>query len=178
MSLVSNLTYKQKLKLLSIFILPILFICYKLAFANTIQEYKKYREYLNQNTSLNNSENSLSALNAKKQAIETFLKEYELDTLNTNKNLIAVVTNFCNENRLEFKEYKPLNIFHVQELPVFTRAVTVEGDFIKCLQLVYALENENPVGHVSSVQYKTYEDVQTKAVRLNCTLYIQNIVSQ
>jgi hypothetical protein len=178
MSLLSNLTYKKKLKVLGILTIPILVVCYKLAFSNTILEYKKYKEYVTQNAGTNNSENSLTALNSKKAAIEALLKQYELDTLNTNKNLISVVTNFCNENRLDFKEYKPLNIFHVQELPVFTRAITVEGDFIKCLQLVYALENELQVGRVSSVQYKTYEDPQTKALRLTCTLYIQNIVSQ
>jgi hypothetical protein len=173
----NQLSYKQKLRLLGISVLPLLFLCYKFAFAKTVSEYKTYTLQNRHSLSADTTHVSFASLETKKIQIENILKEYELDTLSTNKNLITAVTGFCEENQLDLKEYKPINVADIDSIKLVTRSVVVEGDFIKCVQLVYALENEYQVGRVSSVNYKTYTDLKSKSTRLTCTIYIQNIIN-
>jgi len=165
------------LRLLGVSILPLLFVCYKLSVSKTIAEYKLYKTNLENELTISSANNSALSLEKRSQQISQFIKIYSLDTLNDNKSLLNFVTEFCNDNRLQLKEYKPLDVSKYDSISVLTRQVTVEGEFLNCLQLAYALENQINAGRVSAATYKSYIVPKDKTVRLNCTLYVQNVIN-
>ena len=172
----ASLLNKQKLKLLGLSIVPVLLICYKLAFTRTLEAYSEHRNHIQSQQVLDASFTSASMVAAKQGQINRFLSTFILDTADARKNLLFVVTSFCNENRLKLKEYKPLGTRMASGQKMVTRMVTVEGDFIKCLQFVYTLEKRMQVGRISSVYYKTFNNLKDHTIQLNCTIYVQNLV--
>jgi hypothetical protein len=176
MKLLANLTYKQKLKLLAISILPVIIICYKLSIANTIAEYQTYKQYSNNHQSGDELNTSYQRLQEKNKRISQILERYKLDTVMASKNLLPVVTEICYDYHLQLKEFKPIGIAETDNMKLLTRTLTVEGDFFSCLNLVHALETQYQVGRVSSVGYKTYTDVKDKNLKLTCTLFVQNLI--
>jgi len=174
--MLNKLPYKQKLKWLGIVILPILLVCYNLAISNTLSEYKLYKQNKILAEDLRNSANGASSLLSRQEQITEYLKSYSLDTLNEKRNLLQIVTGFCNDNQLQLREYKPLEISESGGLKLLTRVVTIEGPFLNCVQMVYALETQYKAGRISSVYYKSYRNPNDKTVRLQCTIYVQNII--
>jgi|GEM_PF-2509557 len=172
----SNLTYKQKLKGLGIFAVLMIIICFRLAFSATLGEYTLYKTQ-KENLAFQNS-SSLHAKNIslKGNYISSTLDNYLLDTLDNAKNLLAVVSAYCDKNKLELKEYKPLGKKDYDSLHILTRVVTVEGSFIECLKLNYQLETQNNCGRIGSVLYKSYINPKDKSIYLNCSIYLQNII--
>jgi hypothetical protein len=172
-----NLSYKQKFKLLIIVSIVAVFLCYLLAVRRTIEAYSKYTQMAATNESLEASPLTVDELQNSNKKVNALFDQFILDTLQSDKNLIAVASNYCKTNGLELKEYKPVNIAANDSIEVLTRTITIEGGFVKCLKLLYVLETGKKVGKVSSVEFKSYTDPQDKKVRMDCTIYIQNLIS-
>lgn len=170
------LPYQKKLKFLGWAILPVLLICYKLAFARTIAEYRLYKQHSTVTEEMSTANGAANKLQAKNKQLDTLLHQYTLDTLHQNRNLLEIVSEFCHDYPLRLKDYKPLPVFKADSMTVLTRTLTVEGEFINCLYLVYALEQQYQAGRVSSVHYKTYEEPTDHTKQLLCTIYVQNIL--
>jgi hypothetical protein len=172
----ARLPYKKKLKLLAWGLLPVLFICYKLAVSPTIMEYRLFTRNSGLLAGQNISSGDIATrLHSKHKQLDGILDRYMLDTVNQARNLLTIVTTVCNQNSLQLKEYKPLYINNTDSLKILTRMLTVEGKFSDCLQMVYALEKQYHAGRVSSVHYKTNKISGDKILQLLCTIYIQNI---
>ncbi len=77
---------------------------------------------------------------------------------------------------MRLKEYKPYGFSHEDSLSVLTRVVTVNGAFVPCLKFLYALEKLRQLGRISATEFKTYKDPQDKKLKLDCTIYIQNLI--
>ena len=175
--MLKNLSYRQKLKYAGLLAIVILFLCYKISFSKTVEQYNTYRHY--QAASLGNTSdlNSLQLLQAKNNSLDEILGRFVLDTLDQGKNLLGIVSSFCDENDLRVKEYKPNPPVQRDSLQILTRTITVEGSFIACLKLVNHLETQSAPGRVSAVQFKTYSNAARSETFLNCTIFIQNIIT-
>jgi len=176
MKRLSRLTYQQKFKILIGLTFPILFICYKAAFANTVTVYKKYHELKATSLQINDANMNFLQLQVKQEQLEAFLNAYRLDSTNT-KDLLGIVSEYCSDNQLVLKEFKPLGQFPYDSIPILTRTFTVDGRFINCLKLVHHLENQIEPGRISSVHFKTVGSPEQQETKLNCTLFIQNLIN-
>lgn len=170
------MTHKKKLKLLGVATPLVLLLCYRLGISKTIDQYHAYQENNASELEYKASVSESRKLQAKQQTLDAFFSAYRLDTLSSARNLLTIVTNFCNEHQLRLREYKPVKTSAEGSLVVLTRSVTVEGAFTECVQLVYALERKYQAGRVCAVSYAAYTDAQSKQQKLSCTLFIQNII--
>jgi hypothetical protein len=59
-----------------------------------------------------------------------------------------------------------------------TAQLTVEGDFIPLLKLIYFLETDYSVGKVVAVGFKTSKERRTRKRKLNTTIYLQNVKAE
>lgn len=170
-------SYKQKLKMLVIAAVILLLLCYRFSVSRTIAEKRAYKEQKQAAGLQEGNVVSLQLLESKNRMLNKMLEQFVLDTLDESKNLLGIVSNYCNEHELDLKEYKPNPVNQADSLKILTRNITVEGSFRDCLQLVYNLETKYKAGRVSSVIYKSFEDPSTAKTYLNCTIYVQNIIS-
>lgn len=174
--MLATLSNKKKLKLLGFALVPVLFLCYKLAISKTITEYRTYKTNMVNEQQAGASMNAGTVLKNRQKELDLLLANYTLDTLNSNKSFLTVVSEFCRDNGLELREYKPMGVSPGNPVKFMTRSVTVEGPFINCLQLVYALETQYQAGRVSSVLYKSATDPKDESVSLSCTVFVQNLI--
>jgi hypothetical protein len=168
-----NITYQKRLKWLFIAFILVFWMCYKFAIKKTIIEFNKSRENDSQIIKPASETNSLMLTN---QRLQHIISKYEVDTNKLQNDLLAFVTNFCYDNQLKLKDFKPMGVIQKNDFNILTRMICVEGNFVNCLHLIYALEVLEKIGRVSSVLYKSYVDGQEKNMNLICTIYIQNII--
>jgi hypothetical protein len=170
-----HLSYQHKLKWLGISILPILLICYQLAIKKTIREYQTYRAFAGQSAAMSTT-SVLADLTDRKTSMLALYDRFSLDTFATDKNLLSIAGAFCKSHELMLKEYRTVGLGKLDSTRVLTRIMTFEGHFIPGVKFIYELEKQRTAGHVSSVQFSTIEDRQTKSTKLDLTLYIQNLI--
>jgi hypothetical protein len=172
-------TYKQKLKGLGIIALLALILCWQLAISKTVREYGLYRQSFESGGGDPNEQSvtALQTLRNREAAVMAVYNRFRLDTLDTEKNLLSIAGNFCKTNDLRLKEYRPFAESRYDSIPVLTRVVTVEGRFIQCLKFLFELEKVKSAGRVSAVEFRSYKDTRDKVQRLECTIYIQNLLT-
>jgi hypothetical protein len=169
------LSYKQKLKALGFAVIPVLFLCYELSIKRTVQECEKYRQASGSADRVG-SASSIAELYGRQAKVEGLFNRYMLDTLAFEKNLLSIASNYCRDNALTLKEYRTVSLATSDSIQVLTRVLTVEGHFIPDMKLVYDLETKRLAGRISSVVFQSVVDHQDKSTRLNCTLYVQNLI--
>ncbi len=172
----TNLTYQKKLRLLGIGTLLFLLICYRFSIAPTIEERNFYKKNRQLSETINNYLLPRQSTSTSIQKINSAFGQFLLDTLDNSRNLLSLVGRYCNENELQLKEYKILSLNNSDSIPVITRLVTVEGAYINCLKLIYALENKHNAGKISSVLFKSYTLANNKTTYLQCSIYTQNLI--
>jgi len=166
---------RKKLKALWIGALLMIFVCYSFSFSKTIQQYKIYRQSKNILSDGNEGYDILS-LEQKNRVLNEVVDQYILDTADNSKNLLSIVARLCNENEVILKEYKPTTFTVPDSIRLLTRSLVLEGTFKNCLKLVYSLETQSKIGHVSSLLFKSYTNPTETKTTLNCTVYVQNIL--
>lgn len=178
--MLDRFTYKQKLKGLGVVALLALLLCWQMALSKTIREYAAYRQSLEKVGGYPNGQSvtALQELRSREAAITVLYNRFLLDTLATEKNLLSIAGNFCKANDLRLKEYRPLARSLNDTIPVLTRVITVEGGFIRCLKFLFHLEKVTAAGRVSSVEFRSYKDTRDKVQRLECTIYVQNLLTK
>ncbi len=94
---------------------------------------------------------------------------------NVQQQLLGIVTDYCQKRDVVLREF-PKTIQKTQEdYLVETNIFTVEGDFIKLLELVYLLEQKSRIGKIASVNFLSKKDFKTKSLALTATIYLQNV---
>lgn len=171
----AKLSYRQKLRYLGIGAILLLVICYRFSISKTIAEYSAYAAYEG-SAALMPGVQADRVLEEKEGKLNKLLDQFVLDTLDNSKNLLSIVSSYCDDHELVLKEYRPQNLSPTDTLRVLTRTVTVEGRYINCLQLVHALETKYKAGKVRSVLFKSNTNANHSQTVLYCTLYIQNLI--
>jgi hypothetical protein len=175
-------TYKQKLKWLGAGAVLILILCYALAIQKTIREYSRYEKYDEAAGQAATpgmsgmSGMSVQEWRSREEQVGRLYTRYVLDTMQSDRNLLSVASNYCKGNNLQLKEYKPVNFSMTDSTQVLTRVVTVEGGYIACLKFLFTLETGKNAGRVSAAEFRSFMDTQDKKTKLDCSVYIQNLI--
>jgi hypothetical protein len=174
--MLKNISYRKKLRFLWIGTILMAIICYSFSISKTVDQYKIYHQ--NKDLAVKGNERyMIETLKEKNKILDETLDRFLLDTADNSKNLLATVAGFCDQNNITLKEYKPASFMGTDSVKLLTRSITLEGKFIDCLRLVYSLETGSKIGRISSVLFKTYVNPGETKTNLNCTVYIQNIIS-
>ena len=92
--------------------------------------------------------------------------------------LLEAVTQYVQENELVLKDFPQPYLITDKGYITKTAKVTVEGDFIRLLKLIYFLESDYNVGKVVAVDFKTTKELRTRKRKLNTIIYLQNVKTQ
>ncbi len=123
---------KNKLKLMAAGGILLLIVCYKFSISRTIDEYKQYQQYISNNQQMSAEDQSFRQLIEREKDKKGLFEQYGLDTLDNTRNLLSLVGNFCQQNQLTLKEYKPFPVSPADSLKILTRYVLVEGRYVDC----------------------------------------------
>lgn len=173
----SELNYKTKFKLFWITAALIIFVSYHVAFSKTVELYQDCRKLAGEIAQLEQVRESLPLLKEKGLNLDRQLSFYALDTLDPEKNLLQVASEFCSKRGLRIKQYYLLNLVEQDSIKTLSRLISLEGSFTSNLQLLYNLETKKRTGKIVSAEFQSYVDNLDKNLKLTCTLYIENLIS-
>jgi hypothetical protein len=174
-----KITYKQRLlyALIGGFIFSI--VVYNVALADTITLAQKNSDF---------KEQIAKNIDAPEQVIITKQKIKRIEQLvGTNKDygaidihqlLLESVTGYVQQNSLILKDFPQPYVVTSDGYVTKTAQLTVEGDFIPLLKLIYFLEKDYSVGKVVAVDFKTFKELRTRKRKLNTTIYLQNVKAE
>jgi hypothetical protein len=151
-----------------------MFICYRFSIRETIKQFKRYEEFQKNEVQTG----SMGNLDYKRidDSLHFIFGRYLLDTLHPDKSLIHNIGSYCLDSNLLIVDYKPVSESKTG-IKVLTRQVIVQGSFNHCLDLIYFLEHNDQVGRVEATKFWSILDNKDKIIRLNCSIYIQNITN-
>lgn len=172
----NKFSYEEKLKVLGVLAVLLLIICVKFPFYQTLQEYRRFKVQ-KENVTVQNHPLRDGSNDGKSSRIDLVLNRYALDTADNAKNLLGIISSYCQKHDLRLKEYRPLGKREVYGRTVLCRMVTFEGSFAECLKVNYELETQYECGRIGSVWYKSYFNPADKSTHLNCIFYILNVTN-
>lgn len=171
----STLPYKKKILLLRAASVLVVLLVYFYGISPTIKEFNAYKENSRKVIAL--QANPYMKISGELRKVKQVLDNISSDSSAIVLNSLNYLTQYCKDNQLKLAEYKPLAPLLHQALAVTTRKVTVEGGFIPLVRLLYDLETQQHYGMLSSVYFKTTEDLNNQKITLNCTFYLQNLIN-
>jgi len=170
-----NLTYRKKNKWLVVGLILFAFFSYKMAFQNTISVYSDVQKLEAQLRLAQDAPQKVNQLRQQMMSIDHVLGTSQRADTNVQQQLLGIVTDYCQKRDVVLREF-PKTIQKTQEdYLVETNIFTVEGDFIKLLELVYLLEQKSRIGKIASVNFLSKKDFKTKSLALTATIYLQNV---
>jgi len=173
-----KITYQQKL--LYTLIAGALFsiVIYKLALSKTIHLAIKNNE-LQQQIALNqDAPKQIEEVSQKIKKIEQLVGDKEGNERDIHQLLLESVTGYVQQNGLILKDFPQPFVISENGYITKTAQLTVEGDFVPLLKLIYFLENNYKVGKVVAVDFKTTKEIRTRKRKLNTTIYLQNVKAE
>lgn len=151
----------------------LLVVCYRLAIRKTVDEYFLYcKKSANAQQATTNEGNYL-LLKKKKEQLQAIERKYLTDTAMMDRKILVTLDNYCQELQLNLREYKPSA--PGTEGKVWTRSITLEGNFANITRLIYQFEQKEQLCRIASVHYKSYQDNANKKNKLSCIIYLQNL---
>lgn len=97
------------------------------------------------------------------------------DTEVSREFIIAVVSEFCEKNKLKLKEVLPQEVYVSNDLNISTEVLSVTGYYHNILTLLEYLEVQAHVGKITSVHFEKIKDKESRKIELVAKIYIQNI---
>lgn len=167
-----NNTLKNRL-LISGFILA-LYICYKLAIANTLVLKSEYSQLTKEQKLFKNTPKQIALLKKKEQYYDSLLKVYKIGGTSMQNNLLNAVTTFSKAHDIKVVDFSEPHSYTDKSLTINSYSFTVEGHFNNILQLIYTLEQRTKYGEVVSVAYEKKKNYRTGTSYLEATIVLQS----
>jgi hypothetical protein len=149
-------------------------VCYQFSIRETIKQIRSYEEFQQNDGKISDLGNF--DYKGMDDSLHFILGPYLLDTLHPDKSLIHKIGSYCLDSNLLIVDYRPLDESKAG-IKVLTRQVIVQGSFNHCLDLIYYLEHNEHMGRVVAAKFWSILDSKDKIMRLNCSIYIQNITN-
>jgi hypothetical protein len=172
--MLKGMTYRKKNRLLLITGALLLLLTYMLSIRKTIEISREVTELQSQFELSSEAPGKIAQLEKQLKEIDQTLgsgpKAGEVQQA-----LLGFVTGYCQLENVTLREFPKAVYKEENDLVVETNMLTIEGDFIKLLKLVYLLEQEQKLGKISSVRFFLKKDTRTRTTALNACIYLQNI---
>jgi len=170
-----NLTYKKKLKVLWIGATVFLLFLYNFVLSRTIDEYVLNQELKKKIEEGQKAPERKSLLEEKAVRFDNSLNKYFSDSIKNREYLLAVVSQFCQKNKLLLQDFPNSYLSSEKDFDIETNVVVAEGNFLNLLRLVYELEQKIKIARPASVCFEKKFDNKRKREVLTVSIYLQNI---
>ena len=151
-----------------------------MALSNTIDLAIKNSDFRDQIAKSQNAPEQIKILSKKIKNIEQLVgtNNQEYLAVDIHQVLLESVTGYVQKKGLILKDFPKPYVTISNGYVTKTAELTVEGDFIKLLKLIYFLENNYTVGKVVATDFKIVKELRTRKRKLNTTIYIQNVKTE
>jgi hypothetical protein len=164
---------KRKNKILIFGFACTLYLCYALAFSNTIEYYRKYSSQ-KQMISANVSDPvMMRQLITKETQLDTILSQYSTSNGETFQNdLLEQLSTLSNKYHLKIIDFKEPHIHTSKNIRSYSYIFSLEGSFNGILLLINNVENNASLGYIKHIafikrkNYKTNSDYLTGEIIL------------
>ena len=169
-----QLSYRKKNRILLVGSLLSILLIYELAIKKTIIAYANCKQMEVQLQTANDAPKMMNELRRKNAKMDLLLGN-EGKYADIQQSILGVVTDYCNANNLVLEQFPTPSVENNNGITIETNIITIEGEFGQLLNLIYLFEQKYKIGKVVSVNYKVKQDNLTRQIKLNVTIYLQNI---
>ena len=173
--MIKNLTYHQRLLYTLIGGGLFAIIIYNVALSSTIDIAIDNNALEKQIAKNQDAPKQVEIVKQKIKKIEQLVGDREDEKVDIHQLLLASVTGYVQEKGMILKDLPQPYVATANGYVTNTAKITLEGDFISLLKLLYFLEGNYKVGKVVAVDFKTEKELQTRKRILNATIYLQNV---
>jgi hypothetical protein len=172
--MLKNISEKNKFYGLLVGFGIMVIICYKVAISSTLEIAGQYRIL---------KKRALVAIDIPKKTsvLNQELKELNSKYFNSSENrqeshevILEKISRISSDHSVLLIGYPAQHTFKTSSVVIETHAGLLRGGFIDLLRVLYALENSEHVGRISSIEFYTETDRKTKTKYLFSRIYIQN----
>jgi hypothetical protein len=173
-----NLTYEKKNKWLIVVAVVLALLIYSLFIKKTIASVNECSDLNRKMALATNAPAEIERIQNELVTLNSIIGSDKRSEIPVREDLLGFLTSYCQSSGIVLREFPQTEIKKDNDLQVETNTFTVEGHYVKLLQLVYQLEQKKKIGNVSSVIYQAKKDNTTKRLILTVTIYLQNIKKQ
>ena len=166
--------YKKRYQLLVGGAFLFLLLAYWLAFGKTWALYQEVSELEERQANAGQAWQEISSF---EQQLEQLDAQQNNPSFTQNQ-LFQKVTAFCQEQQLAIQAMPESAIYEEQDVSILHNSIQVQGAFIPMVRLIYALERQQQLGRVVSVEFSTKKNLRTRNRELSASIALQNIQNQ
>jgi hypothetical protein len=171
----NNLSFQKKLKALWIAAAVLLLISWTLSFSKTIHLYSENARLEKNLIRANTAPQEVGKLKQQLNIFTTKLEQYTADSIAHQQEVMEVVSEFCQKNRLMLRTI-PVRYYSLEkDFRIETMEIIIEGSYHGLLKLLYELEIKQKKGRVTSAHFYNYKDPIRKKNVLQLKLFLQTI---
>lgn len=168
------MTQKTKNILLIGGFLVSLFICYKWAISNTLEQYNQYQELKKEQALFKNIPKQLSVLKSKETYYDSLLTTYKLKGSSVQNNLLKFINDYATKNQVQVVHFAEPHIIEKNDLVVKTYDINLQGGYNNLNELIYLLEQETKFGEVISLHFEKKKNFRTNKNYLQARILLKS----
>ncbi len=170
------MNFKQKNIILGISVFIALILSYYFAIEKTMEVKERYSTLKKEEVIYKNIPKKISEIKREEVYYDSILKHLNIGATSLQNNLLNVITSEAKKLELKVIDFNDPHVFQSKEkLPRNTFILTVEGDYVATLKLIYELEQNYSFGEIINISFKKEINYRTRKKYLRTTLMIQNI---
>ncbi len=167
--------FKNKNTVLLILLLLAVFLCYKLAIANTLALRKEYLSLKKEEVLFENIPQQLGVLSKKEIYLDSVLQKLDLNNSSIENNLLRVVNKEAAENNIKVIDFNAPHTSEKDNNKVMTYMFTLEGGYISILKVIHNLENQRNFGRVVHLDLVKKRDYRSRKTYLQTLVFLEQI---
>ena len=150
-------------------------VLYQIALVDTIDLMSENSQFEADISKNKDAPLQIKTLKLKAEKIKQLIGNNDYDGLDMHQELLISITEYIQTHGIVLKDFPQPYVSTDKGYLTKTAKVTVEGDFISVLKLIYFLEHNYHVGKVVAVDFKATKQLRTRKRKLNTTIYLQNV---
>lgn len=170
----NNLTYRQRVIVIHVAGLIMLYTAYQLSLKPTIELGRQKKEIQQQLAEVKNAPEQIAYFTKELNMLNTYMSDKE-SMKDNHEALHEYISRYTERNQLVFAEYPGKHKLKANDLEIETSTVVVKGTFHKLLMLLYNLETKARFGKILSVSFYSHYNKQRKEKELYLKVYVRVI---
>lgn len=142
------------------FILAV-FLCYKMAFSETIRLKNEFNALVIQETLFKNTPKQFSILKQKQKYYDSLLNQYQLNEGSVQNSLLKIINTYADSTHLKVVSFLEPHIENNNDLKVNTYQFTLEGNFNALIKLIHKLEQKTKFGEIVNIHFEKKTNFRT-----------------
>jgi hypothetical protein len=171
-----NISFQRKYQLL-LLVSGLLMLCiYQFAISKTVDLYRRNNELNAKLAEAVNTPQQVDAIHKRLKALDKLIPSRKTDSVGSvHDTLLSVLSQYCKENSVLLKSFPETSTYEEGSFEIETNSFTLQGNFIPLLRLVYLLEQKERIGKISSLNFQSAKDYDSKRTVLPLTVYLQTV---